>query len=106
MTLSAVNQQCKLPVNSKPVPPTASFKLHKWHLNVPEVEFPGNSLSGDTTFAKEQLGAPQEGEGSILGVPWNKRQDTIEAKFPTDHNQVTKRGVLAKIARVYDPLGL
>ena len=101
MTLSAVNQQCKLPVNSKPMPPTASFKLHKWHSNVPEVEFPGESLSGDTTFTKEQLGAPQE-EGSILGVPWNKRQDTIEVKFPNDHAQ----GILAKIARVYDPLGL
>ena len=84
----------------------ASFKLHKWHSNVPEVESPSESLSGDTTFAKEQLGAPQEGGGSILGLSWNKRQDTIEVKFPTDSAQVTKRGILAKIARVYDPLGL
>lgn len=44
--------------------------------------------------------------GSTLGLPWNKRQDTIEIKFPTDRTQVTKRGILAKIARVYDPLGL
>ena len=79
----------------------ASFKLHKWHSNVPEMESPGESLSGDTTFAKEQLGAPQEGGGSILGLSWNKRQDTIEVKFPTDSAQVTKRGILAKIARVY-----
>ena len=84
----------------------ASFKLHKWHSNVPEVESPSESLSGDTTFAKEQLGAPQEGGGSILWLSWNKRQDTIEVKFPTDSAQVTKRGLLAKIARVYDPLGL
>ena len=84
----------------------ASFKLHKWHSNVPEVQSPGESLNGDTTFAKEQLGAPQEGGGSILGLPWNKRQDTIEVEFPTDRTQVTKRGILAKIARVYEPLGL
>ncbi|PFX28961.1 hypothetical protein AWC38_SpisGene6275 [Stylophora pistillata] len=84
----------------------ASFKLHKWHSNVPAVESPGESLSEDTTFAKEQLGAPQEGGGSILGLPWNKRQDTIEINFPTDRTQVTKRGILAKIARVYHPLGL
>lgn len=84
----------------------ASFKLHKWHSNVPAVESPGDPLSEDTTFAKEQLGAPQEGGGSILGLPWNKRQDTIEINFPTDRTQVTKRGILAKIARVYDPLGL
>ena len=82
----------------------ASFKLHKWHSNFPEVESPGESLNGDTIFAKEQLGTPQEGEGSILGLPWNKRQDTIDVKFPTDRAQVTKRGMLAKIARVYNLL--
>ena len=84
----------------------ASFKLHKWHSNVPQVESPCESLSGDTTFAKNQLGAPQRGGASILGLPWNKKQDTVEVKFPTDRAQVTKRGILAKIARVYDPLGL
>ena len=68
----------------------------------------GGPFSGfpGTTFAMEHLSAPQEGGGSILGVPWNKRQDTIELKFPTDHAQVTKRGILVKIARVHDPLGL
>ena len=84
----------------------ASFKLHKWHSNVPAVESHDESLSEDTTFAKEQLGAPQEGGGSILGLPWKKRQDTIEVKFPTVRAQVTKRGILAKIARVHGPLGL
>jgi len=84
----------------------ASFKLHKWHSNVPEVGSPCESLNGDATHAKEQLGTPQEGGGSILGLPWNKRQDTIEVKFPTDCAQVTKRGILVKIASVYDPLGL
>ena len=49
----------------------ASFKLHS---NVPEMESPSDSLSGDTTFAKEQLGEPQEGGGSILGLSWNKRR--------------------------------
>ena len=84
----------------------ASFKLHKWHSNVPELESPSELPTGDTTFAKEQLGTPQGGDGCILGLPWNKYVDTIEIKFPADRAQVTKRGILGKIARVYDPLGV
>ena len=57
----------------------ASFKLHKWHSNVPAVESPGESLSEDTTFAKEQLGAPQEGGGSILGGTGGGSTQTSES---------------------------
>ena len=52
-------------------------------------------------FAKNQFSAPQRGGASILGLPWNKKQDTAEVKFPNDRAQVTKREILAKIARVY-----
>ena len=31
----------------------ASFKLHKWHSNVPELESPSELSSGETMFAKE-----------------------------------------------------
>ena len=62
--------------------------------------------SGETTFAKEQLGTPQGGEGCILGLSWNKEADAIKTRFPTERAPVTKRGILGKIARVYDPLGV
>lgn len=84
----------------------ASIKLHKWHSNVPGLEAPEDSMSEETTFAKEQLGTPKAGGGSILGLTWNKNDDVLEIKFPADRASVTKRGVLGKIARVYDPLGL
>ena len=84
----------------------ASFKLHKWHSNVPELESASELPSGETTFAKEQLGTPQGGEGCILGLSWNKEADAIEIRFPTERAPVTKRGILGKIARVYDPLGV
>ena len=63
--------------------------------------------NGETaTFAKEQLGVPQEGEATLLGLAWDKERDTISVKFPLDPAQPTKRGILGKVARVYDPLGL
>lgn len=45
-------------------------------------------------------------EGDPFSGCRGTRDDTIEVKFPTDSAQVTKRGTLAKIARVYEPLGL
>ena len=38
----------------------ASFRLHNWHSNVPELESPGVFPSEDPTFAKEQLGSKED----------------------------------------------
>ena len=32
--------------------------------------------------------------------------DTVQVKFPPERAQPTKRGLLAKVAKIYDPLGL
>ena len=58
------------------------------------------------TYAKQQLGVPQGGKGALLGVPWDKEKDTIEVKFPAEHVQSTKRSLLKKLAKVYNPLRL
>ena len=62
--------------------------------------------SGETTFAKEQLGTTQGKEGWILGLSWNKERDVIEIRFPSKRAPVTKRGILGKIASVYEILGV
>ena len=92
------------------------FELHKWHSNVPSLEQPTpheeTMNEGPTThqnenqsYAKDQLGVKQ-GETKLLGVPWDKRVDTIQTSFPDPITKVTKREVLGKIAKIYDPLGL
>ena len=40
----------------------------------------------------------------MLGIPWNKRNDTIAVSFPNQQAEPTKRGVLGNIASFYDPL--
>ena len=44
----------------------------------------------------------------MLGLKWNKSADTLTVTFPTvDSNATTtKRTILSKLAKVYDPLGL
>ena len=83
-----------------------TFELHKWHSNVPELESPEtNDSGGEQTFAKQQLGVAGGG-GVLLGLKWDKLRDTISVAVPTEKADNTKRGILAKIARIYDPLGV
>ena len=94
----------------------AKFELHKWHSNVPALEQPPSqqetpeetqsSQEGEVqTFAKDQLGV-KGGETKLLGVPWNKAEDSIQVTFPGPTETITKREVLGKLAKIYDPLGL
>lgn len=85
----------------------AKFVLHKWNSNVTELEDTQDHEKGDNelSFAKQQLGA-QPSESKVLGLPWDKEMDTLTVTFPQDETPSTKRGVLKKLAKVYDPLGL
>ncbi len=83
-----------------------TFKLHKWNSNVRELEDGDKSNSEcDQTFAKTQLGV-EPNESKLLGLKWDKNEDSLSVVFPNDPPATTKRGMLSKLARVYDPLGL
>ena len=42
----------------------------------------------------------------MLGLPWNKEQDSLSITVPPEKATLTKRGILAKLAKIYGPLGL
>lgn len=85
----------------------ATFKLHKWHSNVRELEEPNDQLSAaeEPTFAKQHLGSNQD-ETKLLGLPWNKSDDTLSVVTSNVDVANTKRAALSQLAKVYDPLGL
>ena len=39
-------------------------------------------------------------------TPWDKENDTIAASLPLEKAEPTKLGILSKVAKIYDPLGL
>ena len=82
----------------------AKFELHKWHSNEPELETECENY--EPTFAKQQLDYTPSGKGKLLGLPWDKTEDTLSMTFPTSPVEITKRGILANLAQVYDPLGV
>ena len=84
----------------------AKFTLHKWHSNVAELEEDKGRTEDEGTFAKQQLGRSNVKNGSMLGLPWDKREDKISVTIPKEGTIATKRGVLRDLARIYDPLGL
>ena len=62
----------------------------------------GVSDQDENTYAKQQLGA----KSKILGLAWDKQDDTLEVVYSQESTESTMRGVLANLAKVYDPLGL
>ena len=46
------------------------------------------------------------GECKLLGVAWDKAEDTLHVCFPATPAEQTKRGILTNLAKVYDPLGI
>ncbi len=85
----------------------ATFKLHKWSSNVNTLEDNDKSEAiEDQTAAKQQLGVTPQ-ECKILGLSWNKVDDTLSVQFPKEEIKTpTKRETLRKLAKIYDPLGL
>ena len=85
-----------------------TFELHKWHSNVKELESAASEpvLIEEGTYAKEQLNVPARQGATLLGLPWEKENDTVGVSFPQEKADASKRGILSKVAKIYDPLGL
>ena len=85
----------------------AGFKLHKWKPNIQELENESlmSSADAEQTYAKSQL-SNYTYDTKILGAIWNKKGDEIVITISAAEIQVSKRGILQKLASIYDPLGI
>jgi hypothetical protein len=60
---------------------------------------------GESTYAKETLGT-KPSDTKLLGLGWNKKEDTLFVSLPKHNVEITKRTVLQTMAKLYDPLGI
>ena len=79
-----------------------AFELHKWHSNVAKLAPIETEQSTDQTFAKLQLGISSGGESSLLGLKWDKLRDLFSVIVTIPKADNTKRGILAKVASIYE----
>ena len=87
----------------------ANFPLHKWHSNVESSdEVKCCEDENDQTYAESLVGNERSNETKILGVPWNKKEDTFSVSSETIANfdgLLAKRKIISAINSVYDVLG-
>ena len=70
----------------------ATFELHKWNSNIPQLEDDASPEDHrEQSYAKQQL-MVKSSETKLLGLKWDKRKDTLAVTFPDDEVQKTKRG--------------
>ena len=80
--------------------------LRKWTSNVPEVASAlGEEKKPEVDVVTNLV--EHEPEKKMLGVKWNTETDELTfAVVPIEHVTYTRRGLLSKLAGVFDPLGL
>ena len=85
----------------------ATFSLHKWASNANELdgESDNNEDREEQTAAKQQLGVKPT-ETKILGVKWEKENDTLSVQLGSNSESPTKRSILSRLAKIYDPIGI
>ena len=85
----------------------AVFSLLKWHSNVPQLMCE-NVIDddGELSYVQQQLNVPTSGECNLLGLRCDCEKDKPTISFQEKKAESMKRGVLCKLAKVYDPLGL
>lgn len=83
-----------------------TFTLHKWYSNALELEEESTNRTGKETIAKQQLRIPGGGDYSLLELSCKKDVDEITVFVPPENGTTTKRRVLCKLSKIYDPLGL
>ena len=63
-------------------------------------------MEDEESFAKQQLRQPGGRDGSLLGLSWDKGVGEITVVVPRENVITCKRGIVRKLAKIYDPLGL
>lgn len=62
----------------------ALFQIHKWHSNIKQLEYSNLIVPPEEqSFAKQQL-------KKMLGLKWDKQQDTLVVVIPKQETQPTK----------------
>ena len=69
-----------------------AFELQRWHSDLPELESEVTEHNTeDQTFAKQQLGSTDDGDGTIIGLRWDKQRDIVGTAVPSEKMESTRR---------------
>ncbi|CAB4021136.1 Hypothetical predicted protein, partial [Paramuricea clavata] len=75
---------------------------------VDDINIGGDTVE-ETKVLKEQakeILRTKPSDTKLLGLGWNKKEDTLFVSLPKQNVEMTKRTVLQTMAKLYDPLGI
>ena len=78
------------------------LKIRPYQREVRQTEMMRPVSIEEETSAKKQLNFPTREGATLLGLPWDKENDTVGASFPQEKADPSKREILSKVARIYD----
>ncbi|XP_047538585.1 uncharacterized protein LOC125072117 [Vanessa atalanta] len=85
----------------------AGFSRQKWNSNDDSLVMEMNQKENRENDIKEEIKIKENEITKILGLTWNRSDDTFRYAVSLPHLQkpVTKRKIISDISRLYDPLG-
>ncbi|XP_035986916.1 uncharacterized protein LOC118560197 [Fundulus heteroclitus] len=105
ISIDSVNKAKQLVTEAQEVCAKAKLRLHKFVSNnkevlsvIPETERASNPNDVSLNSSEKHL-------QSVLGVKWNIEDDMFSFNVTLKERPATRRGILATVASVYDPLG-
>ena len=102
----STSEALELKTTAKEIFGDTGFQLHKWHSNAKAIEAENTTkIEEDQTYPRQQLGV-KTGKTKLLGLTWDKNRDSTQITVRNEEAENTKRGILGKLAKIYDPLSL
>ncbi|CAI5660438.1 unnamed protein product [Oreochromis niloticus] len=105
ISIDSVREAKQLVCEAQEVCAKGKLRLHKFACNnkevmsiIPETERASNTKDVNLNYSVIQM-------QSVLGVKWNIEADVFSFSVALKERPATRRGILATVASVYDPLG-
>jgi hypothetical protein len=102
ISVQTVNEAKELVASLRDTLRKGGFKLTKWNTNTPEVI---SDLPGPELGKRSEQDLLKTCIQSTLGLQWHTSLDHFQVKLNLPAKPVTRRGVLACVSSIYDPLG-
>ncbi len=105
ISVESVDAAIKLVQEARNVCAKGKLRLHKFISNDRKV-MESIPVSEQASGVQDvELGSDELPVQMVLGVKWSVNSDTFSFKVTLDEKPATRRGILSKVASVFDPLG-